>query len=82
MVPGRGREPALLIVPKCRLFRQALGGGFFKSTLPPYKPKKTHPWGDLVDAARYGIDNLDSMRRGEDARLRRLAEQDIVETRA
>lgn len=82
MVPGQGRQPALLIHPRCRLLRQALGGAFCRSVLPPYRPKKAHPYKDLVDALRYGNDNLDALRRGMDRRLKAMAEADIVETRA
>lgn len=82
MVPGLGRQPAIVIHPRCRLLRQALGGAFAKSVNPPYKPKATHPWKDLVDGLRYGNDNLDAARHGIDGRLRDLASRDIQETRA
>jgi len=81
MVPGRGQEPAILIDPSCRKLRQALGGAFCRSVLPPYRPKKDHPFKDLVDALRYGNDNLDALR-GGDRQLRAMATRDVVETRA
>ena len=81
MIPGQGQQPAILIDPACQLLRKALAGAFSKSPLPPYKPKKIHPYKDLVDALRYGIDNLDAFRKGVDARLRTLATQDVRETR-
>lgn len=81
MIPGQGQQPAMLIDPACQLLRKALAGAFSKSPLPPYKPKKIHPYKDLVDALRYGIDNLDTFRRGGDRRLRDLAARDIRETR-
>jgi len=82
LIPGQGRQPAILISPRCRLLRQALGGAFCRSTLPPYRPKKSHPWGDLVDGLRYGNDNLDALRHGVDRQWRDLAMRDIQETRA
>jgi hypothetical protein len=82
MVPGQGRVPAFVVAPQCRLLRQALGGAFCRSLLPPYKPKKTHPFGDLVDAVRYGNDNLTTLRQGGDRVLRATATRDIIETRA
>lgn len=81
MIPNHGQQPAILIDPACQLLRKALAGAFARSVLPPYKPKKLHPYKDLVDALRYGNDNLATVRRGGDAGLRRLAERDIVETR-
>lgn len=82
VVPGAGRQPAIVISPNCRLLRQALGGAFCRSVLPPYKPKKVHPWKDLVDALRYGNDNLDALKHGVDRRWRDLAASDIQPTRA
>ena len=81
MVPGRGREPALLVSPECRMLIQALSGAFSRKVLPPYKPKTDHPWKDLVDALRYGNDNLDLMRKGIDRKMTRLANSDVKETR-
>lgn len=82
MVPNRGPEPAILIHSRCRILRQALGGAFCRSVIPPYKPKAQHPFKDVADALRYGNDNLESVKRGLDARLRRLATQDVQETRS
>ena len=82
MVPGHGRVPAIVVSPQCRLLRQALGGAFCRSVLPPYKPRKSHPWGDLVDALRYGHDNLDTLKPSHENHLRAMAVRDIVETRA
>lgn len=81
MVPGKGREPAIIVTPECRVLRQALGGAFARGVLPPYRPKKVHPFGDVVDALRYGNDNLGALRHGVDRTLRSIAEADIQETR-
>lgn len=81
MVPSQGRQAAILIAPGCRLLRQSLGGAFCRSVLPPYKPKAAHPYKDLVDALRYGNDNLDALRHGADRQLRDVATRDQVETR-
>lgn len=81
MVPGVGQQPAIVIAPECRQLRQALGGAFARSTLPPYKPKKDHPFKDLVDALRYGNDNLDALKSTTQRDLRTAALRDVVETR-
>jgi hypothetical protein len=57
-VPRLGLEPACLISTACPNLIEALSGGFYLSSLPPYRPVKTHPMKDLVDALRYGHDNL------------------------
>jgi hypothetical protein len=59
-VPREGHQPSILISPRCPNLIEALSGGFHLSALPPYRPVKTHPMKDLVDALRYGFDNLEA----------------------
>lgn len=82
MQPGVGPQPAILIHPDCKALREALGGAFHLSTHPPYRPVKTHPEKDLVDALRYGEDNLAGLTKGYEAGLRRMALSDVHEMRA
>ena len=59
-VPGQGHLPKILINrTRCPNLRRALGGAFHRSSHPPYKVVGDHPFKDLVDAVRYGNDNLD-----------------------
>jgi hypothetical protein len=60
MVPRIGHDPAVLVSPRCPNLIEALSGGFHLSALPPYRVVKSHPMKDLVDALRYGFDNLDA----------------------
>ena len=62
MQPEVGPQPAILIHPDCHQLRKALAGAFHLSSNPPYRPVKSHPEKDLVDALRYGIDNLHASR--------------------
>jgi hypothetical protein len=57
-VARSGHEPACLVSTACPNLIEALSGGFYLGALPPYRPVKTHPMKDLVDALRYGHDNL------------------------
>jgi len=76
LVPRLGHEPAILISPKCPNLIEALSGGFHLSALPPYRPVKTHPMKDLVDALRYGFDNLDAAGQDRVQQLSKLASAD------
>jgi hypothetical protein len=75
-VPRIGHEPAVLVSPRCPNLIEALSGGFHLSALPPYRPVKAHPMKDLVDALRYGFDNLDAAGQDRQQTMRRLAEGD------
>lgn len=51
--------------------------------LPPYRPVKTHPEKDLVDALRYLDDNIQGMvGRGVGEKWQRVAGSDVRELRA
>jgi hypothetical protein len=76
MDPTQGPVPAVIIHPECPNLRSALSGAFHLSPLPPHKPVKTHPEKDLVDAARYGEDNIRQMLGERDPALRAMARQD------
>jgi len=75
-VPRLGHEPGVLISPKCPNLIEALSGGFHLSPYPPYRPVKTHPMKDCVDALRYGIDNLEAAGADTQATWKKLAEGD------
>lgn len=76
MEPGVGPVPAILIHPECPNLRSALGGAFHLSHLPPYRPAKTHPEKDLVDALRYGEDNIRSLVKAKHSLLHKMATED------
>lgn len=81
--PPDGEIPALVIDPACRNLIEALSGAFHLSPHPPHRPVKQHPYKDLVDALRYGHDNLDSATRDSYGRdLRVMATADIQPTYA
>src|SRR6267142_2769337 len=82
MEPGVGPVPAALIHPDCHNLRSALSGAFHLEPTPPYKPVKTHPEKDLVDAARYLEDNIRAMLGGANAGWRKMAHDDVRELRA
>ena len=75
-VPRLGHEPSVLISPRCPNLIEALSGGFHLSALPPYRPVKSHPMKDLVDALRYGFDNLDAAGQDHTQFLTKLATAD------
>ena len=75
-VPRLGHEPAVIISPRCPNLIEALSGGFHLSAHPPYRAVKAHPMKDLVDALRYGFDNLDSAGAERDVVLKKLASGD------
>jgi hypothetical protein len=82
MEPGVGPQPAVLIHPECPSLRAALAGAFYLNPLPPYRPVKTHPEKDLVDALRYGEDNLRALIPSQDARWKQMAVLDQREMRS
>lgn len=82
MEPGIGPSPAILIHPDCQNLRSALGGGFHLSPTPPYRPVKSHPAKDVVDALRYGVDNLASAKTGVERAWRQMAAADLHELRS
>lgn len=83
MEPGVGPVPAILIHPECPNLRSALSGAFHLGPLPPYRPVKTHPEKDLVDALRYLDDNIQGMvGKGVGERWQRIAGSDVRELRA
>jgi hypothetical protein len=77
-VPREGHQPAIIISPRCPNLIEALSGGFHLSSLPPYRPVKTHPMKDLVDSVRYGLDNLESAGADTQAVWKTIAERDRV----
>lgn len=80
--PERGYEPAFVVHPRCQNLHTALAGGFSRSPNAPYKPVKSHPAKDLVDALRYLNDNLDQMSQTVDAKMRAMALADVKELRS
>jgi len=57
-IPGEDvPSPALLVDPRCPILHSALSGGFARHPKTG-KPMPTHPYKDVVDAARYLHDNL------------------------
>jgi len=50
-------SPALIVDPRCPILHSALSGGFARHPKTG-KPMPTHPYKDIVDAARYLHDNL------------------------
>jgi len=75
-IPRSGHQPAVIVSPRCPNLIEALSGGFHLSPHPPYRPVKVHPHKDLVDAARYGHDNLDAAGADTQARWKKLSEGD------
>lgn len=83
MEPQVGPVPAVIIHPDCHNLRAALAGAFYLDAMPPHRPQKTHPEKDLVDALRYGEDNIRELVGGRaDERMRRMATEDMRELRA
>lgn len=83
MEPGVGPVPALIIHPECTNLRSALAGAFHLGPLPPYRPVKTHPEKDLVDALRYLDDNIQGLAgKGVGERWQRIAQADTREMRS
>jgi hypothetical protein len=82
MEPGVGPVPAIVMHPECPNLRSALGGAFHLGSLPPHRPVKTHPEKDLVDALRYGEDNIRSLVQAPSNFLRRMATEDQREMRS
>lgn len=77
--PAAGRVPALVLDQRgCPRLGAALAGGFALSEHPPHRPVKKHPEKDLVDALRYGWDNLGAESQAWRSQLRRLATADAV----
>jgi len=57
-IPGEDvPSPALIVDPRCPILHSALSGGFARHPKTG-KPMPTHPYKDIVDAARYLHDNL------------------------
>jgi len=57
-IPGEDvPSPALIVDPRCPILHSALSGGFARHAKTG-KPMPTHPYKDIVDAARYLHDNL------------------------
>jgi hypothetical protein len=80
--PQVGPVPAIIIHPDCRNLRAALSGAFSLSSTPPYRPVKTHPEKDLVDALRYLEDNIRARLQPKGDGLVKLARQDERALRA
>lgn len=79
-VPREGEQSAFAVDPICKRLIQALSGAFHLSQYAPYKPVREHPYTDLVDALRYGHDNLGSVHRDHRQQLLALATSDVVPT--
>jgi len=76
-IPRVGQDPSILIDPVgCPNLIEALSGAFYLSPQPPYRPAKSHPYKDLVDALRYGHDNLHAATGALDEKLKKIATQD------
>lgn len=58
VMDGGRPVPAIIVHPECPNLLNALAGAFCLDPTPPYKPTKSHPEKDLVDALRYGNDNI------------------------
>jgi hypothetical protein len=81
-VPGIGHEPLVVVDPKgCPNLASALQGAFHRTVLPPYRPKREHPWTDCVDAARYGNDNLTAAAREYRTEIAKMATIDRIDFR-
>lgn len=81
-VPREGFVPGVLIDPQgCPNLIEALAGAFHLSPDPPYRVTKTHPHKDLVDALRYGSDNLSASQGEWQQQLATMAANDIQELR-
>lgn len=77
MRPGYGSVPAVVINGQgCPNFHEALAGAFHLSENPPYKPVRVHPFTDVVDAARYGHDNLSQANREYQESMSKMAMAD------
>jgi hypothetical protein len=75
-IPRVGHQPYVLVSPRCPNLIEALSGGFHLSPHPPYRPVKAHPMKDLVDATRYGFDNLGAAGQEQQMQWKKLAEGD------
>lgn len=76
-VPGVGHEPAVTVDPgRCPILVEALRGAFHLSPHPPYRPVAEHPYKDIVDALRYGSDNLAYVNKEFQSQLRQMARND------
>lgn len=82
MEPQVGPVPAIIIHPECPNLRSALAGAFHLDPNPPYKPVKTHPEGDVVDAIRYGEDNIRAILGQTHEGWRKVAGADTREMRS
>lgn len=82
MEPGVGVVPACIVHPECPNLRAALAGAFHLDPKPPHKPVKTHPEGDVVDALRYGEDNIRELTGKGNDRLRQMALGEVLTFRA
>ena len=69
---------AIVFDTSCRTLIEACAGAFHLSPHPPYKPIKVHPFKDVVDALRYGNDNLQPMNVQFQQAMRQLATNDCV----
>lgn len=83
MDPATGEPvPACIVHPDCPNLRAALAGAFYLEPLPPHKPHKSHPEKDVIDALRYGEDNIRHLIGGGAAQMRRAATVDVRELRS
>lgn len=77
-IPRVGHQPSVVVSPRCPNLIEALSGGFHLSPFPPHRPVKSHPHKDLVDALRYGFDNLEAAGADQQLQWKKLAERDRV----
>lgn len=70
-VVNEQQSPMLLVHPRCVTLIRAASGAFYY--LPSGKVCEVHPWKDVMDALRYGNDNLLGVRDGHMAEMRKMA---------
>lgn len=75
-IPRLGLQPYCIVSPRCPNLIEALSGGFHLSPFAPYRPVRAHPMKDLVDAMRYGFDNLQAAGQDQQLAWKKLAEGD------
>jgi len=77
-IPGEEiPSPALIVDPRCPILHSAFSGGFARHQKTG-KPMPTHPYKDVVDAARYLHDNLQGSSSEWMQKLQRIARADCA----
>lgn len=70
-------SPALIVDPRCPILHSAFAGGFARHPRTG-KPMPTHPYKDIVDAARYLHDNLQGSSSEWMQKLQAIAKADLA----